>query len=210
MGYTSSEYGYFGGFASLTVAGNIKGARFMAGVDTAAAPGFTWQDDPVKGLTAVNGAGRFSATTGAGVIVENFDSGAVRPQGSFDAASSSAFVGTATYSGAVVNTPATAQSILAVGTAITTTGSEIREFTCDANYTLTAAPTIANGTNGQRVTLVNVGSFTVTIQDQGTLASSNLRLTGATVAIGPRDSIDLYYSTVVGDWVQIGALVAVV
>ena len=97
----------------------------------------------------------------------------------------------------------------AVGTAIAPT-ARIHEFTSNGNYTLTVAPTIANGQDGEVVTLVNVGSNTITIQDQGTLANSNLRLTAATVAIGPRDSVTLYYSGDVGDWVQIGGLVSVI
>ena len=117
--------------------------------------------------------------------------------------------GNATFSARQFKTPAAAQSITGVGVAFTPT-TTIHEFTSDGNYTLTVAPSIANGTDGQELILVNVGANTVTISDQGTLASSNLRLTGATVAIGPRDSVRLYYSGDVGDWVQIGALVAVV
>lgn len=105
-------------------------------------------------------------------------------------------------------TPATAQSITGVGVAIAP-ARMIHEFTSDGNYTLTVAPTIADGADGQLLLLVNVGANTVTLQDQGTLASSNLRLTGNTVALGPRDSIWLYYTGDVGDWVQIGSLVGV-
>jgi hypothetical protein len=108
-----------------------------------------------------------------------------------------------------VNTPATAQSITAVGNAITV-ASTTKQFTSTGTYTLTSAPTIANGEDGQEVTLINVGANTVTIQDQGTLANSNLRLAAATVAIAPRQSVKLMYSSTVGDWVQIGNLVTVI
>ena len=114
-----------------------------------------------------------------------------------------------TFVGKVIETPPTAQAINAVGTAIAPTAG-IHEFTSNGNYTLTVAPTIADGVDGQLLLLVNVGTNTITIQDQGTLASSNLRLTATTVAIGPRDSIYLYYSGDVGDWVQVGSLVAVI
>lgn len=105
--------------------------------------------------------------------------------------------------GRLVGRPDTTQSILAAGTAIGV-DKYVQPISSDANYTLSAAPTVANGlANGQLVIIVNVGSFTVTLQDQGTLAGSNLRLSAATVALGPRDSITLLYSTTIGDWVQI-------
>lgn len=102
-----------------------------------------------------------------------------------------------------VNTPSTAQNITAAGTAITVTASTA-QLTANASYTLTAAPTIANGQDGQVVTIVNVDSTdTITLQDQGTLAGSNLRLSASTIALEPRDNITLMYSSTIGDWIQI-------
>ena len=72
-----------------------------------------------------------------------------------------------------------------------------------APITSTAAPTISDGTNGQLITLINVGANAITIQDQGTLANSNIRLSTATFAIGARDNITLAYSSTIGDWVEI-------
>jgi hypothetical protein len=51
---------------------------------------------------------------------------------------------------------------------------------------------------------------TITIQDQGTLGSSNLRLMTTTVALSPRDSVTLVYSSTVGDWVQIAPIATVI
>lgn len=102
-----------------------------------------------------------------------------------------------------------ATQTLVAGTAIVAADA-VTPIQAASPITSTAAPTIADGQDGQRVTLVNVGANAITLQDQGTLASSNLRLTAATVAIGPRDSIELVYSAAVGDWVQTGNLVAVV
>jgi hypothetical protein len=106
------------------------------------------------------------------------------------------------------------QTITAVGDAITLPSTAVSctvLLDADASYTLTSAPTLANGYNGQKVHITNVDDTdTITIQDQGTLASSNLRLDAATVAIGPRDSLTLMYSTDVGDWVQITPVVTVV
>ena len=104
--------------------------------------------------------------------------------------------------------PSTSQT-LAAGTALLA-NAEFVMFTCTGAVTSTAAPTIADGLDGQMLTVLNVGTGTWTISDQGTLASSNLRLTAATVAIAPRNSIQLVYSSTVADWVQVGALTAVI
>jgi hypothetical protein len=66
-------------------------------------------------------------------------------------------------------------------------------------------PTIADGYQGQIVSILNDGAATITLQDQGTLAYSNLRLSANTVALGPRDSVQLMFNTTINDWVQIGA-----
>lgn len=103
-----------------------------------------------------------------------------------------------------VATPSTAQNITAVGNTILA-NAEVVQLTANNSYTLTSAPTIANGVDGQLLTIVNVDSTDViTLQDQGTLASSNLRLSATTIALGPLDSIQLMYSSTVGDWIQIG------
>jgi parallel beta-helix repeat protein len=107
---------------------------------------------------------------------------------------------------AVEAVPMVATQTLAAATAITATGVVLM-FTCSGAVTSTAAPLIANGSDGQVVRLLNVGTGTLTISDQGTLAGSNLRLTANTVAIGPRQSLELTYSSTVGDWVQTGLLV---
>ncbi len=107
-----------------------------------------------------------------------------------------------------VATPKAAQT-LAAGTAIVA-DYEVVQVNSAGNVTITAAPTIADGVDGQMLTVVNTDTAdTITLQDQGTLASSNLRLTAATVALGPRQSIQLMYSATIGDWVQIGNRVAV-
>lgn len=81
--------------------------------------------------------------------------------------------------------------------------------TSGGSLTLTSAPTLANGVDGQRLTLINISAQNVVIQDQGTLPASNARLTAAGVTITPRDSVELTYDVDVGDWVQTGNLVAV-
>lgn len=112
--------------------------------------------------------------------------------------------GDITHDGKLTHTPSAAQDITAAATAISVTAA-VAQLTADGDYTLSAAPTIADGEDGQVVTIVNVDATNIiTLQDQGTLANSNLRLAANTVALGPRDSIKLMYSSAVGDWIQIG------
>jgi hypothetical protein len=108
-----------------------------------------------------------------------------------------------------VDTPA-AQTLSAAGNAITAT-AKVKALTnsTGGSLTLTSAPTIADGQNGQIVELVNVGAQDIVLQDQGTLPSSNLRLTAASITLTPRDSVRLRYNATVGDWVQSGPLVNV-
>ena len=82
-------------------------------------------------------------------------------------------------------------------------GGELMTFDAAAPVTITAAPTVADGSDGQIIRLINEGANAVTIQDQGTLANSNLRLSTATFAIGPRDNITLVYDNSIGDWIEV-------
>lgn len=101
------------------------------------------------------------------------------------------------------------QSVTAAGSTIAFTSTELCTFSPTSALTLTSAPTISDGFAYQRLTLLNFGASAVTLQDQGTLPSSNLRLTANTVAIGPRQSIELMFEPNVNDWVQTRALTAV-
>lgn len=102
----------------------------------------------------------------------------------------------------------TSQQITAVGNTITlpslVNNCTVR-LTADNSYTLTSAPTLANGFfEGQIVRIINEDTVdTITIQDQGTLASSNLRLSANTIALAPRDNITLIWNGTIGDWVQL-------
>lgn len=98
-------------------------------------------------------------------------------------------------------TPPAAQVVFA-GTTINVLGGFI-PISAVAPVTLTSVPTVANGIDGQLVVLVNTSANAVTVQDQGTLAGSNLRLSTATFVLGQRDNLTLLYSTTVGDWIEI-------
>lgn len=73
----------------------------------------------------------------------------------------------------------------------------------NANLTLTSAPTIANGAIGQTcmITSGNAEANTVTVQDQGTLANSNLELAAATRVIGAKDVLVLLFDGT--DWLEV-------
>lgn len=97
------------------------------------------------------------------------------------------------------------QNIAAVGNQIHVTGDWLRiKNTSGGNLTLTSAPTIASGHNGDLIEIVNVGSNNVVVQDQGSLANSNLRLAAASRTIAPRQSLLLRFSSDIGNWLERG------
>jgi len=80
----------------------------------------------------------------------------------------------------------------------------IVQINSSGNVTSTAAPTVADGQDGQLLIIINVDTVdTITLSDQGTLASSNLRLSTATYAMAPRGNLQLVYNSTIGDWVEI-------
>lgn len=111
-----------------------------------------------------------------------------------------------------VATPPTAQAITAAGNTISPTAHAYEiSNTTGGSITLTSAPTIPNGQAGQLLVLTNIGTQNVVLQDQGTLASSNLRLAATTVTLGPLDSILLrFVGGSVNDWVQVAPVLATV
>lgn len=86
--------------------------------------------------------------------------------------------------------------------------------TTGAAITLTSP--VEGGEDGEFVTIMNVGTDDVLLQDQATSPQSNLRLVSSRVKLGPRHSIELVYLFSVrsdptdrGDWVQVGNVVPV-
>ena len=197
---------YRGDGALLTVTDHdgfrddVKTDAVSAGtVSVTTATGFHSMATPSTGGTLVTRRGfRYDDKTGAGAVTNQFavDIAALSAATAINVGIRNA----APY----VATPAT-QNISGPLQAITPT-AEYKELTAStANPTMTAAPTVPDGQNGQILQLVNVDTTdTITLQDQGTLANSNLRLSATTIVLGPRDSITLRFSSVVGDWVQVG------
>jgi hypothetical protein len=77
-----------------------------------------------------------------------------------------------------------------------------------APVTVASTATILDGSDGQVCVVVNVGSNPVTLQDQATLAGSNLRLNAARVSIPASAQITLQFNATVGDWIQDGVVSA--
>jgi hypothetical protein len=97
-------------------------------------------------------------------------------------------------------TPSTSQTLIAA-TAITANATVI-QITAATAITLTSAPTVTIGYGqGQKITIINVGTNNITLQDHNTLASSSLSLSANTITLGPNDSITLLYVGTL--WVQI-------
>lgn len=110
-----------------------------------------------------------------------------------------------TLSNIFFNTPTAAQAIAAAATAIVADGSnKLVSNTTAASITLNAVPTLADGANGQEIRITNTGTANIVLQDQATLAGSNMKLGAATRTLTPRSSIRLQFLSAIGDWVEIG------
>lgn len=95
------------------------------------------------------------------------------------------------------------QTISGASQAITVVdGDAYRPISSDAQYTLTAEPTIASGRNGQLVVIKNVGTDNIILQDVNALGGSNLRLTANTLTIQPGGSMGLIYDSTIGFWIE--------
>lgn len=110
--------------------------------------------------------------------------------------------GNNTWTGKSVATPTTAT--IATGTTLTPT-SEAVEITTAADITWTAVPSITSGSPGEKLTLMNVGSYVLILQDKGVLTGTNLLLAGrANYTLSAGNAIDFIYSATAGGWMQRG------
>lgn len=116
---------------------------------------------------------------------------------------SNTFSGDNQYSGKTVFTPGTEQTLTTVD-AVTTGGTHVR-VNSTSPVTLTSTPTVADGTDGQTVVIVNTGAHPITFQDEANLAGTNMCLAGdADVALAPQASLTMLFSSTSGCWVQMG------
>jgi len=96
------------------------------------------------------------------------------------------------------------QAITAVGDTILA-NAETVVLNPDADYTLTSTPTIADGSLHQIIylTVPNGEANSITVQDQDTLAGSNLQLLASTRVISAKTMLPLKFDG--SDWIEIGA-----
>lgn len=95
------------------------------------------------------------------------------------------------------------QSITGVSSILTPNAAVIT-FDTDGDYTLTSAPTIVAGVNGQALYVINVDATqTVTLKDKDFEENTGLKLGANTRALGPNgDSINFIYSSDLSAWVE--------
>jgi len=99
-------------------------------------------------------------------------------------------------------TPTAATIATAAATVPITASTVNLNNTSGGALTLTSAPTMAAGQNGQTITLVNISAQPITLQDESVLTGSNIRNPGgANLTLNQRDSVVLTYSSSLTDWV---------
>ncbi len=105
--------------------------------------------------------------------------------------------------GTLVYTPSGTQVIDAAGDTISADAAMVI-LNPNADHTLTSTPTIANGSIGQRlsITCANAEAHTVTVQDEGTLGGSNLRLGATGRGITGKTVLELVFDGT--EWVEVG------
>lgn len=110
-----------------------------------------------------------------------------------------AFLGDNSFGGTTAYTPSSAQTLVA-GDAVTVTTTVKRISTAGA-VTSTATPTIADGVDGQLLYIHNSGSNDWTMQDESSLAGSNLCLpSGTSVTLNAGDTVALVFVSASSCW----------
>lgn len=187
------------GITDLAVADGGTGASTQAGARTNLGLGTIATQDAnsvaITGGTAILTGGSLTALPISGA------------SGSFTSLSAS---GTTTIGGMIVNTPSAIQTIGAAST-ILPNAAKVRVVGNAGPVTVGTLPTLSNGTaNGQEVEIFGTDDTnTVTIQDEGTLPGSKLRLGSATRALGKGDSLRLSWDSTDSVWYECGFTVLV-
>lgn len=102
-----------------------------------------------------------------------------------------------------VMTPSSLQT-LAAGNALLANATKVRVVGSGGAVTLTSTPTIADGSDGQYVMIQGTDNTnTLTVQDQGSLASSNLELGAATRVLGAGDVLVLTFDSTASVWYEV-------
>lgn len=111
--------------------------------------------------------------------------------------------GDATVAGRAIFIPSAVQTIDSTADTILANARIVQIDTDGSNYILASTPTIADGTNGQIITIFNVDATReVTLQTEGSLAGSNLYLGSDFALPAAGGSITLVFLTSIGGWVR--------
>lgn len=103
-----------------------------------------------------------------------------------------------TSNGTIINTPRATQTLVD-GTTILS-NANIIPITSASGITLTSNPQIAAGTNGQRISLVNVGTFSITIINGAGVNLGAIPATIPSVEINPNEVISFIYLSSISAW----------
>jgi hypothetical protein len=109
--------------------------------------------------------------------------------------------GAVTCNGVLVLSPSATQTIdSATDTILANAAMVILDPGTSTDYTLTSTPTIADGYPGQFLTIIVIPTSNkqVIIQDQDTLANSNIQLPWNNLGIGARDVVQFLFNGT--DW----------
>ena len=117
--------------------------------------------------------------------------------------------GTSTLTGAVTHTATTIYTsasiqTLTAGSPVVASATKVIVAGSGGAVTTTAAPSIADGTDGQMLYVVGTNDTnTLELQDEGTLASSNLALGSTSRVLGLGDVLVLMYDTTAASWIEV-------
>lgn len=92
-----------------------------------------------------------------------------------------------------IHTPIGSQSITAASDTISSANGVI-DISSDADYLMTATPTITAGTAGQWLVLRNTGDYVITLQDNADLADSDIFHGGTSGSLNPNGIMTLLYT----------------
>jgi hypothetical protein len=117
--------------------------------------------------------------------------------------------GTSTLTGAVTHTTTTVYTsasiqTLAAGSPVVASATKVIVAGSGGPITTTAAPSIADGADGQMLYVVGTNDTnTLELQDEGTLASSNLALGSTSRVLGLGDVLVLMYDNTAASWIEV-------
>lgn len=182
---------------------------FSCGADQTGAGGGLTQGD--ADLRYVNRAG--SSMTGTLIInvpgidsvglevVDTASGATIHAQNQLRSSGSLIIEGASTLQSTLTLRPSATQAITAVSNTILANSTMV-VVDPNADYTLTSAPTIANGIVGQMliITVANSETNKLVLLDQDTLASSNLQLGSSTREISAAETLTLLFDGT--DWVE--------